>query len=114
MSVRKEEFRIERADKGGATVVISAKLMNQEAREHITKDKACEKALSFGEKLGIRKTYEGGNKDTTWESTLSILPIGVGNPNGLWNNEREVMDNLYGRMEYFLCVTHKGKLPTSI
>ena len=37
LSVRKEEFRIERTDKGGATVVISAKHMNQEAREHITR-----------------------------------------------------------------------------
>ena len=88
--------------------------MNQEAREHITKDKAYEKAISFGEKIGIRKTYAGGNKDTTWESTLSILPVGVENPNGLWRNEREVIDSLYERMEYFLCVIHKGKLPTSI
>ena len=83
LSARKEEFRIERADKGGAIVVISAKRMNQEAREHITKDKAYEKALFFGEKLGISKTYEGGNKDTTWQSTLSVLPVGVENPEGL-------------------------------
>jgi hypothetical protein len=88
LASRKEEFRTERADKGGAIVVISAKRMNQEAREHITKDKAYEKAISFGEKIGISKTYEGGNKDTTWESTLSILPVGVENPNGLWRNER--------------------------
>ena len=88
--------------------------MNQEAREHITKDKAYEKAISFGEKIGISKTYEGGNKDTTWESTLSILPVGVENPNGLWSNEREVIDSIYERMEYFLCVVHEGKLPTSI
>ena len=53
LSVRKEEFRIERADKGGAIVVISAKRMNQEAREHITKDKAYGKALFFRQKLGI-------------------------------------------------------------
>jgi hypothetical protein len=46
--------------------------MNQEVREHITKDKAYEKVISFGEKIGIRKPYEGGNKDTTWESTLRI------------------------------------------
>ena len=114
LSARKEEFRVERADKGGAIVVISAKRMNQEAREHITKDKAYGKASAFGEKIGIRKTYEGGNEDTTWESTLSVLPVGVDNPNGLWSNEREVIDSLYERMEYFLCVTHKGKLPTSI
>ena len=37
LSDRKEEFSIERADKGGDTVVISAKHMNQEAREHITR-----------------------------------------------------------------------------
>ena len=114
LSERKEEFRVERADKGGAIVVISAKRMNQEAREHITKDKAYGNASAFGEKIGIRKTYEGGNEDTTWESTLSVLPVGVDNPNGMWSNEREVIDSLYERMEYFLCVTHKGKLPTSI
>ena len=114
LSARKEEFRIERADKGGAIVVISAKRMNQEAREHITKDKANEKALFFREKLGISKTYEGGNKDTTWQSTLSILPVEVENPNGLWSDKREVINSLYERMEYFLCVIHKGKLPTSI
>ena len=84
--------------------------MNQETREHITKDKTYEKAISFGEKIGIRKTYEGGNKDTTWESTLSILPVGVENPNDLWINEREVIDSLFESMEYFLCVIHKGNL----
>jgi hypothetical protein len=72
--------------------------MNQETREHITKDKAYEKAISFGEKIGIRKTYQGGNKDTTWESTLIILPVGVENPNDLWSNEREVIDSLFERM----------------
>ena len=56
----------------------------------------------------------GVNKDTTWESTLSMLPVGMENPNGLWSNEREVIDSLYERMECFLCVVHKGKLPTSI
>jgi hypothetical protein len=38
LSARKEEFRTGRADKGGAIVVISAKRMNQEAREHIPTD----------------------------------------------------------------------------
>ncbi len=36
------------------------------------------------------------------------------NPNGLWSDEREVIHRLYERMEYFLCVMHKGKLSTSI
>ncbi len=57
-----------------------------------SKDKSYQKASSFGEKLGISKTYEGGNKI----------------------NEKEVIDRLYERMEYFICVIHKGKFPTSM
>jgi hypothetical protein len=64
--------------------------------------------------LRLCKWQEGGNKETTRESTLSILPVGVENPKGLWSNEREVIDSLYERMEYFVCAIHKGELPTSI
>jgi hypothetical protein len=42
------------------------------------------------------------------------LSVGVEKPNGLWSNEREVINNLFERMEYFLFVIHKGNLPTSI
>ena len=57
---------MERADKGGATVVISESRMNEESRRHVENDKAYEKASNFGNVLG--KKPEGLRK--LWEVSL--------------------------------------------
>ncbi len=58
---------MQRADKGGATVVISESRMNEESRNHVENDKAYEKASNFGNILGKKpeglRKYQGAILD---------------------------------------------------
>ena len=59
----KFKFRVQRADKGGSTVVISESRMNEESRSHVENDKAYERASNFSNVLGRRpeglRKYQG-------------------------------------------------------
>jgi hypothetical protein len=103
------KFRVKRADKGGATVVISEGRMNDESRVHVENDKAYELANNFGGVLGVKpegtRKYEGaivGGRQTEWPSTLDIRPEGIEIPERKRENEQEVIDSLWERMEWFL------------
>ena len=67
LAKHKFKFRIQRADKGGATVVISESRMNEESRSHVENDKAYEKASTFGNILGKKpeglRKYQGATLD---------------------------------------------------
>jgi hypothetical protein len=67
LAQHKFKFRIQRADKGGATVVISESRMNEESRSHVENDKAYEKASNFGNILGRKpeglRKYQGATLD---------------------------------------------------
>ena len=103
------KFRVQRADKGGATVVISESKMNEESRGHVENDKAYEKASNFGNVLGKKpeglRKYQGAildGKQKEWPSTLDSIPENVAKPEGRWESVQEVVENLWERMEWFL------------
>ena len=105
----KFKFRVQRADKGGSTVVISESRMNEESRSHVENDKAYERASNFSNVLGRRpeglRKYQGAvidGQQTEWPSTLDVTPEGIDIPEGKWDNEQEVIDSLWERMEWFL------------
>jgi hypothetical protein len=109
LAEHKFKFRVQRTDKGGATVVISENRMNEESRSHVENDKAYELASNFSNVLGIKqeglRKYQGAvvdGKQTEWSSTLDILPEGIDTPQGKWENEQDVVDSLWERMEWFL------------
>jgi hypothetical protein len=109
LAEHKFKFRVQRADKGGATVVISENRMNEESRGHVENDKAYEKASNFGNVLGKKpegsRKYQGAildGKQKEWPSTLDSIPENVAEPKGLWKNEEEVIESLWERMEWFL------------
>ena len=107
LAEHKFKFRVQRADKGGATVVISESRMNEESRSHVENDKAYELASNFSNVLGLKpeglRKYQGAvidGKQTEWSSTLDSIPEGIDIPK--WENEQDVIDNLWKRMEWFL------------
>jgi len=62
LAEHKFKFRVQRADKGGSTLVISESRMNEESRSHVENDKAYEKASNFGNVLG-KKTVQENTRD---------------------------------------------------
>jgi hypothetical protein len=63
LAEHKFKFRVQRADKGGATVVISENRMNEESRSHVENDKVYELGINFSNVLGIKpeglRKYQG-------------------------------------------------------
>ena len=67
LAEHKFKFRVQRADKGGATVIISENRMNEESRSHVENDKAYERASNFSNVVGIKqeglRKYQGAVVD---------------------------------------------------
>ena len=83
--------------------------MHAESRAHVENDKAYELASGFSSVLGMKpegmRKYRGAiidGQQTEWVSTLDIIPEGIDRPEGKWENEQEVIDSLWERMEWFL------------
>jgi hypothetical protein len=117
------KFRVQRADKRGATVISEGR-MHAESRAHVEDDKAYELASGFGSILGMRpegmRKYQGAIVDgqqTEWSSTLDSIPEGIDKQEGKWENEQEVIDRLWERMEWFFLKVMPKKyeeLPSTI
>ncbi len=72
LAEHKFKFRVERADKGGSTVVISESRMNEESRSHVENDKAYELSSNFSNVLGIKpeglRKYQGTVNKVSYRS----------------------------------------------
>jgi hypothetical protein len=79
------------------------------SRIHVENDKSYELSSIFSNVLGIKpeglRKYQGvviDGQQTEWSSTLDITPEGIEIPQGKWENEKEVIDILWERIEWFL------------
>ena len=83
--------------------------MNEESRSHVENDKAYEKASNCGNILGRKpeglRKHQGATLDgeqREWPSTLDITPEGIENPEGKWEDKKQVIESLWERMEFFM------------
>ena len=63
----------------------------------------------------LEKDTDG--QQTEWSSTLDSIPEGIDKPEGKWENEQEVIDRLWERMEWFFLKVMQKKyeeLPSTI